>query len=111
MNWTHAVYRFRLVFGRQNMNKLAWTLLAGGLLLALGSARAADDEAPEDPGPGALFERLDTNGDGQLTAEEVPEEHQRLFDRLRKTADKDGDKQINRDEFAAGLADKRPRPE
>ena len=63
------------------------------------------------PGPGAngqlngammvkMFERSDSNGDGKLTGDEVPE---RMRDKL-KMVDKDGDGSISKTEFAAMAA-------
>ena len=82
------------------------------LLLLLASSAAAADDASTPPSGGAsaviLFERLDRNGDGQLTADEVPAGRRALFDRLLQTADADKDGKLSRDEFAAGLESKRP---
>jgi len=60
----------------------------------------------------ALFDRLDTNKDGSVTKEEVPEQRQRLFDRLVRTADKNDDGKLTSEEFTAGLQDSpRGRPD
>ncbi len=58
----------------------------------------------------ALFERLDTDKDGKVTKDELPEDRQRLFERLVRTADKNGDGQLTAEEFATGVQD-RPRGE
>lgn len=72
---------------------------------------AAEDQpaAPAEDGPEALFGRLDVNQDGQLSEDELPDDQQRFFRRLRRTADRDGDDQLSREEFVAGLAE-RPIP-
>jgi Ca2+-binding EF-hand superfamily protein len=57
-----------------------------------------------------LFQQLDANSDGQVTESEVGEEHQRLFKRLLRKADKDSDGKLSRTEFTAGLKEERPQP-
>lgn len=68
-------------------------------------ARAQADEAakPADSDPAAMFGQLDTNKDGQLSADEVSEEKKRLFERLVRVADKNGDGKLSSEEFVAGL--------
>src|SRR5262249_53328601 len=67
----------------------------------------ADESAAQKPtGPGdnaGLFAQLDTNKDGQLTSDEVPEDKKRLFERLLRVADKNGDGKLTSDEFTSGL--------
>jgi Ca2+-binding EF-hand superfamily protein len=50
-----------------------------------------------------MFAQLDANKDGQLTADEIPADKKRLFERLLRMADKNNDGQLNAEEFAAGL--------
>jgi Ca2+-binding EF-hand superfamily protein len=52
---------------------------------------------------GDLFAKLDANKDGFVSPEEVEGDRKTLFERLLRTADKDGDKKLSREEFAAGL--------
>jgi len=83
--------------------------------LALAAPRlvsAQNPEAPKPPieNPTALFQQLDANSDGQLADSEVSEEHQRLFKRLLRKCDKDGDGKLSRAEFTAGLNEERPQP-
>ncbi|HET6425085.1 MAG TPA: EF-hand domain-containing protein [Planctomycetaceae bacterium] len=51
------------------------------------------------PKPEELFQRLDKDGDGKVTKEEVPEEQRRFFDRSVRVGDKDGDGALTKDEF------------
>ena len=87
--------------------------LATALMLAAPRfVLAQDPPEPKAPAqePAALFQQLDANSDGQLADHEVSEEHQRLFKRLLRKADKDGDGKLSRAEFTAGLNEERPRP-
>jgi Ca2+-binding EF-hand superfamily protein len=51
----------------------------------------------------SLFDSLDANRDGHLATSEVPPEKRRLFDRLLRRGDANGDRSLSRDEFAAAL--------
>ena len=64
-------------------------------LLAGGSSRAQDSAE--------LFGKLDSNKDGFVTSDEVPEAQRALFERLLRNADKDGDKKLSKEEFQTGL--------
>jgi Ca2+-binding EF-hand superfamily protein len=91
------------------------SLSAALAALALAAPRlvlAQSPEAPKPPiqDPSALFQQLDANSDGQLADSEAGEEHQRLFKRLLRKADKDGDGKLSRAEFTAGLNEERPQP-
>jgi Ca2+-binding EF-hand superfamily protein len=94
-------------------------IIASTFLTAIvwvGTLRAADENRPEPPrdrpssaeDQAALFDRLDANHDGQITSDEVPEEHRRLFERLLRRADKNGDGKISREEFMAAQSEDRP---
>lgn len=58
---------------------------------------AAEPDAP------SLFAKLDADGDGQLAAEEVGDDHRLLFKRLVRTGDEDGDGQLTEEEFALAI--------
>ena len=60
--------------------------------------------------PAAMFLALDANKDGQLSGDEVPEAHKRLFERLLRTSDKDGDGKLALAEFTAGLSETPDKP-
>lgn len=87
---------------------LAAALALASPRLVLAQNPAASKPPIEDPT--ALFQQLDANSDGQLSDSEAGEEHQRLFKRLLRNADKDGDGKLSRAEFAAGLNEERPHP-
>jgi Ca2+-binding EF-hand superfamily protein len=50
-----------------------------------------------------LFDKLDTNQDGFVTKDEVPEERRSLFERMLRTSDKNEDQKLNKEEVAAAL--------
>lgn len=80
--------------------------IAFGLVVTAGATLRADEDAAAKSGtadPAAMFAELDSNKDGQLSSEEVPEERKRLFERLVRLSDKNGDKKLSAEEFAAGL--------
>ncbi len=62
--------------------------------------------AQQQPDPNAMFERLDQNGDGVLTSEEVPQERQRFFDLMMGRGDKNQDGKLTKEEFTASLSDR-----
>jgi Ca2+-binding EF-hand superfamily protein len=59
-------------------------------------------------GNAALFERLDADANGLITAGEVASEHGRLIDRMLRRGDADRDKALSRAEFIAALVPSRP---
>src|SRR5262245_4762599 len=80
-----------------------WAGLFAGATF-LGAASLSAQNEPD------LFSRLDTNKDGFVTSDEVPESNKALFERLLRNADKDGDKKLSKAEFQAGLTpDETPR--
>ena len=85
------------------MAKSIVTSFAVALLTSALSARG-DDAPAAGPNPAEMFGQLDTNKDGLISTDEVPEERQRLFERLVRTADKNSDGKLDNEEFAAGLA-------
>jgi Ca2+-binding EF-hand superfamily protein len=76
------------------------------LIAAFCGAPTLADEKPSsnEPDPAATFAALDANKDGQLAGEEIPEDKRRLFERLLRTSDKNGDARLSVEEFTAGLA-------
>ncbi len=76
---------------------LAALVVAG---LSVASLQAEDSK----PDPAGVFKRLDTNGDGKLTAEEVPAGKREFFDRALRSGDADGDGVLNAAEFARAFS-------
>ena len=73
-------------------------LIVAGLSVA---SLQAEDSKPDQAG---VFKRLDTNGDGKLTAEEIPAEKRAFFDRALRSGDGDGDGALNAAEFARAFS-------
>jgi len=74
-----------------------------------GTATESRPREPEGAGggrpePEAIFERFDTNKDGKLVPDEVPEERRANFVMLIERVDEDGDKALTIVEFRKGLA-------
>jgi len=79
---------------------LAAVLVAGAL--SASCAICAEDGKPAEKSPLTLFAELDKNGDGKVTADEVPASQKRFFNRLLRVADGDRDGALTREEFVAG---------
>jgi Ca2+-binding EF-hand superfamily protein len=78
--------------------------IAGGLWLVPGTSLFAADKASAGAtDPGALFDKLDTDHSGILTADKIPADKRSLFERLLRLAGKPADGQLNRAEFVAQL--------
>lgn len=74
--------------------------------LAVGSAVAATTVAAEPwrlTNPDSLFAGLDANKDGQIVADEVPKEKQRVFGQLLRFADKDRNQRLSKAELTAAI--------
>ncbi len=85
---------------------LVITVVLVGGIVPLVSASAAEKAVSADTR--RMFRQLDGNQDGQLTAQEIAGEHARLFNRLLRTADLDGDGRLSLAEFDQGLEPDRP---
>jgi Ca2+-binding EF-hand superfamily protein len=55
-----------------------------------------------------LFDRLDADKNGRITSDEVAQDSRRLFERLLRRGDADGDQTLSREEFIASLVSTRP---
>jgi Ca2+-binding EF-hand superfamily protein len=84
--------------------------LALGLIVLAATAVRADKSAskPSSAGDAALFDRLDANHDGTISASEISAENRSLFDRLLRRGDSDHDRALSRKEFLASLVPTRP---
>ena len=68
------------------------------------SAQAAEPQpSVKPPDPGALFDKLDTEHKGMLSAAQIPADKRGLFERLLRLAGKPADGQLTRAEFVAQL--------
>ncbi len=85
------------------MNKPLALLSAIAASWFISHAHADEKPAQDALDPSAMFAQLDANKDGQLTADEIPADKKRLFERLLRIADKNNDGKLNAEEFAAGL--------
>ena len=82
-------------------------LISGFLVMTVAATVVAADERE-------VFDRLDTDDDGQLTVEEVGEQHTRLFWRLVRLGDENADGRLSEAEFVAETTkdvEDSPRPE
>ncbi|QGJ69470.1 Hypothetical protein PBC10988_11520 [Planctomycetales bacterium 10988] len=59
----------------------------------------------------AVFDRMDSNGDGVISPDEVDGNARRLFDRLVDNADSNKDGSLTKDEFMQALTQRPDRPE
>lgn len=66
---------------------------------AAGRPGAAGGGNPEE-----FFKRMDTNGDGKVTLDEVPERGRQMVERLLSTLGRDKDSSISKDEFLEAAA-------
>ena len=83
-----------------------WQVLISCIaMLPAACAAAADDVRVADQG---LFARLDTTGDGLLTTRELPDNQARLFARLVRQGDSNGDGQLTEKEWRAATRPRRP---
>ena len=83
--------------------KTAVPVLAGLVALAGAShAAMAQDSTVVEKSPAQLFDQLDKNSDGTLTAAEVGDAGKPAFERMLRVGDKDGNGELTREEFLKG---------
>ena len=86
---------------------LSALLLATSVSVAF-AKEAAPSKEPAAAGDTALFDRLDTNHNDAIAAEEVTAENRPIFERLIRRGDTDHDHVLSRKEFLAALTPTRP---
>lgn len=72
-----------------------------GIVLACSTAAFAQDSKKTDE----LFKQLDTNNDGKLVADEIPEEQSRFFERLVRIGDADSNGELTQSEFSKATSE------
>lgn len=85
------------------MQRFTW--LATCVAICGFAAAAMTDDSPT----GEIFRDLDKNGDGKLTADEIPAAQMRFFERLIRIGDKNNDGELTKEEFNAAM-DEREAP-
>lgn len=73
-----------------------------GILCISSNGLFAAPEQDENTGQN-IFQQLDKNSDGTVTADEVPKEKERFFEHLIRLGDKNQDRKLTQDEFESGL--------
>jgi hypothetical protein len=89
-----------------DFRRLIWPITVALIGLVV-EARPAFAAAPS-VGDAALFDRLDADKNGEVSASEVSSDNERLFARLLRRGDSNGNEAISRDEFLAALVPTRP---
>ena len=92
------------------MRKLAVCLLSSlPIVFGAGGLPAAEDQRGPGPfEPGVLFQRLDKNHDGKITADEIPDAAPDRLKEMLKRADKNQDKAVTADELREAIGPMRP---
>ncbi len=81
---------------------------SGQAVESASSKETTQDKEGAGPDRAELFRQIDANSDGQITADEVPEDRRRLFGRLVRRGDANGDGQLSLAEFGKAMQDERP---
>ena len=71
------------------------------LSLSAGSVSAAPEQ--DESASQNIFQQLDKNSDGTVTADEVPQDKERFFDHLIRTGDQNKDGKLTKTEFESSL--------
>ena len=90
------------------MRRLLPTILTALAVVAVPQIVAAEEGGrPERPGPKKLFQRLDANQDGVITADEVSEEAPEWVKRAVVKADRNNDKELTTAEWEQAVEERR----
>jgi Ca2+-binding EF-hand superfamily protein len=71
--------------------------LAAALVVLFGASQLRADDTQKSADE--LFKKLDVNGDGKLSASEIPPQHRKFFERLVRMGDADKNGELSREEF------------
>ena len=85
------------------MRRILFLTAAALASCAASQLALAQEEKPKRLDTTQLFSRLDKNGDGVVTPDEVGEDRKPFFDRLLRAGDKNKDGKLSKEEFAAAL--------
>ncbi|MGQ9575400.1 MAG: hypothetical protein ACUVUC_08780 [Thermoguttaceae bacterium] len=81
-----------------------------GIVLLAQLGRAQEPARPDRPDPTGMFNRLDRNQDGKLTAEELPEALPERLKQLFIRADRNGDKTVTLEELTQTVGERAASP-
>lgn len=90
----------------KTMKNIGYLCVIAAVALCVSVPAAKADDLGRQPQE--LFEKLDGNGDGSITPDEVSEDRGRFFDRLIRIGDKNDDAKLSREEFLNALRDSDP---
>ena len=84
---------------------MVFSIARGGDCLAVNGERAEEPKRDGPPGPEMLFKHGDVNNDGVISEDEIPADLPEPIKALLKAADKNQDKKVSAEEFAAAIKD------
>ncbi|WP_417388267.1 EF-hand domain-containing protein [Gimesia sp.] len=84
---------------------MQYSFISLAALAVLGFSAGSLSAAPEqdESASQSIFQQLDKNSDGTVTADEVPQDKERFFDHLIRTGDQNKDGKLTKDEFESSL--------
>lgn len=89
------------------MKRAITSILALGLVLGLGAAASAQDDAPAAPKGEKAFQAMDTNGDGKISKEEFLNAAKKRAEMRFIKLDANSDGSLTKDELAQAKGKRR----